>query len=124
MTQPSREQRANGLLAQLPAPEEIGQDWAGFILDTVLDGVWARPALPPKSRSMITIAALTALHRPNELELHIQRGLAAGLTRTEISEIIMHMAVYGGFPVAVEGMRIAREVFDGIDAKGSSREQS
>jgi len=124
MTQPSREQRTNGLLAQLPAPEEIGQDWAGFILDTVLDGVWARPALPPKSRSMITIAALTALHRPNELELHIQRGLAAGLTRTEISEIIMHMAVYGGFPVAVEGMRIAREVFDGIDAKGSSREQS
>lgn len=124
MTQPSREERAAALLAQLPAPEEIGQDWAGFIFDTVLDGVWARPALPPKTRSMITIAALTALHRPNELELHIRRGLAAGLTRTEIGEIVMHMAIYGGFPVAVEGMRIAREVFDSIDAKAASRKQS
>jgi 4-carboxymuconolactone decarboxylase len=121
MAEPSREERSHALLRQLRAPEEIGQDWAGFILDTVLDGVWERPALPPKTRSMITIAALTALHRPNELELHIKRGLAAGLSRTEISEIIMHMAVYGGFPVAVEGMRIAREVFDAADVKASAR---
>ena len=116
MTEPSREQRQTDLLSRLPAPAEIGQDWAGFILDTVLDGVWARPGIPPKVRSMITIAALTALHRPNELELHIRGGLARGLTRLEVSEVIMHMAVYGGFPVAVEGMRIAREVFDSVDA--------
>jgi 4-carboxymuconolactone decarboxylase len=115
MADPTREQRIADLLSRLPAPAEIGQDWAGFILDTVLDGVWARPTIPPKVRSMITIAALTALHRPNELELHIRGGLARGLTREEISEVIMHMAVYGGFPVAVEGMRIAREVFDSVD---------
>ena len=118
MAEQTREQRAEELLTRLPAPTEIGHDWAGFILDTVLDGVWARPAIPPKVRSMITIAALTALHRPNELELHIRGGLARGLTREEISEVIMHMAVYGGFPVAVEGMRIAREVFDAVDAGG------
>jgi 4-carboxymuconolactone decarboxylase len=115
MADPTREQRIADLLSRLPAPAEIGQDWAGFILDTVLDGVWARPTIPPKVRSMITIAALTALHRPNELELHIRGGLARGLTREEISEVIMHMAVYGGFPVAVEGMRIAREVFDSVE---------
>lgn len=119
MTEPTREQRTRDLLSRLPAPAEIGHAWAGFILDTVLDGVWARPVISPKVRSMITIAALTALHRPNELELHIRGGLARGLTREEISEVIMHMAVYGGFPVAVEGMRIAREVFDSMDASGA-----
>ena len=65
-----------------------------------------------RDRSLITIAALTALHRPNELRIHLGRGLDNGLSRTEIGELIMHMAIYGGFPVAVEATRIAREVFD------------
>jgi 4-carboxymuconolactone decarboxylase len=49
---------------------------------------------------------------PNELRLHIGRGLDNGLTRTEISEMIMHLAIYGGFPAAVEAMGVTREVFD------------
>ena len=61
-------------------------------------------------------AALTALYRPNELRIHIGRGLRNGLTREEISELIMHMAIYGGFPVAVEGMAIAKEIFDAEDS--------
>ena len=97
----------------LPAPEEIAEDWGGFIVDAVDPaGVWGRPGLSPRDRSLITIAALTALYRPPELRMHIQRGLANGLSRAEISEVIMHMAIYGGFPVAVEGMGIAKEVFD------------
>ncbi len=97
----------------LPAPEEIRDDWGKMIVETVLPaGVWAREGLAPRDRSLITIAALTALHRPNELRLHIPRGRRNGLSREEICEIIMHMAIYGGFPVAVEGMAIAREVFD------------
>ena len=66
---------------------------------------------------MITVAALTVLHCPNELRIHIGRGLDNGLTRTEISELIMHMAIYGGFPVAVEGMQVATEVFAKRDAR-------
>jgi len=109
---------ARALTDALPAPDEIRDDWGLFIVDTVLpDGVWSRPGLPVRDRSLITIAALTALYRPNELQIHIGRGLDNGLSRTEISELIMHMAVYGGFPVAVEGMRIAREVFDERDSK-------
>ena len=108
---------ARVLTDALPAPEEIRDDWGLFIMDTVLpDGVWSRPGLPVRDRSLITIAALTALHRPNELRLHIGRGLDNGLSRAEISELVMHMAIYGGFPVAVEGMRIAREVFEERDA--------
>lgn len=104
---------ARTITDQLPAPEEIRDDWGKFIIDTVLpEGVWSRPGLPERDRSLITVAALCALHRPNELRLHIGRALDNGLSREEISEIVMHMAIYGGFPVAVEGMAIAKEVFD------------
>lgn len=96
----------------LPTPDEIRDDWGKLIVETVLPlGVWSREGLSQRDRSLITIAALTALHRPNELRLHIDRGLENGLTRQEVCEVIMHMAIYGGFPVAVEGMRIASEVF-------------
>jgi 4-carboxymuconolactone decarboxylase len=104
---------ARRITQMLPAPEEIAEDWGGYLIDAVdPDGVWSRPGLSPRDRSLITIAALTALYRPNELRLHIRRGLSNGVSRAEIGEIIMHMAVYGGFPVAVEGMGIAKEVFD------------
>ena len=108
---------ARMITTALPTPEEIRDDWGSFIHDTVLpDGVWSRPGLPVRDRSLITIAALCALYRPNELKIHIGRGLDNGLDRTEISELIMHMAIYGGFPVAVEGMAIAKAVFDERDA--------
>ena len=113
MTDDERIRFARAITDALPAPEEIRDDWGLFIVDTVLPGgVWSRLGLSPRDRSLITIAALTALHRPNELRIHLGRGLDNGLTRSEIGESIMHMAVYGGFPVAVEAMRIAREVFD------------
>lgn len=97
----------------LPAPDEIRDDWGMLIVETVLpEGVWSRPGLNPRDRSLITLAALTVLHMPNELRLHLGRGLDNGLTRTEISEMIMHLAIYGGFPVAVEAMDVASEVFD------------
>jgi 4-carboxymuconolactone decarboxylase len=108
-----RRQLAKRITDLLPAPEEIAEDWGALIVDTVDPaGVWSRPGLSPRDRSLITIAALTALYRPPELRMHIRRGLENGLTRAEIAEVIMHMAIYGGFPVAVEGMAIAREVFD------------
>ena len=103
---------------RLPAPEEIRDDWGKLIIDTVLpEGVWSREGLSQRDRSLITVAALTALYRPNELRLHIGRALDNGLSKTEISELIMHMAIYGGFPVAVEGMQIATEVFDKRDKR-------
>ena len=118
MTEQEKLKLARRMTDALPAPEEIRDDWGMFIIDTVLpNGVWSRKGLGPRDRSLITVAALTALHRPNELRLHVGRALENGVTRAELGELIMHMAIYGGFPVAVEGMRIAREVFDALDAK-------
>jgi 4-carboxymuconolactone decarboxylase len=100
----------------LSTPDEIRDDWGRMIVNTVLpNGVWARPGLSPRDRSLITIAALTALDKPHELKLHIPRGRHNGLSREEICELIMHMAIYGGFPVAVEAMAVAKEVFDAED---------
>ena len=101
---------------RLRAPSEIDRDWRRFTTATVMGDVWSRPGLDIKIRSMIVLAALTALHRPNELRLHLRGALNLGIAREEICEIIMQMAIYGGFPVAVEGMRIAAEVFDEVDA--------
>jgi len=65
---------ARAITDQLPAPEEIRDDWGTFIIDTVLpEGVWSRPGLSQRDRSLITVAALTALYRPNELRLHVGR---------------------------------------------------
>ena len=104
---------ARAITERLPTPEEIRDDWGALIIDTVLpEGVWSRPGLNQRDRSLITVAALCALHRPNELRIHIARALDNGVSREEICELIMHMAIYGGFPVAVEGMAIAKSVFD------------
>jgi 4-carboxymuconolactone decarboxylase len=104
---------AREITEALATPEEIRDDWGRLIVDTVLpDGVWSRPGLGQRDRSLITIAALCALYRPNELRLHIGRGLDNGLSREEVCEVIMHMALYGGFPVAVEGMAVAKSVFE------------
>ena len=104
---------ARAITEALATPEQIKDDWGRLIVDTVLpDGVWSREGLNQRDRSLITIAALTVLYRPNELEIHIGRGLDNGLSQEEICELIMHMAIYGGFPVAVEGMAIAKSVFE------------
>ncbi len=100
----------------LPAPDEIRDDWGKLIIDTVLPaGVWSRDGLSRRDRSLITVAALTVLYRPNELRLHLDRALTNGVTREELGEVIMHLAIYGGFPTSVEGMQIAKEVFDARD---------
>ena len=75
--------------------------------------VWERSALSKRDRSLITVAALTALYRSDQLKGHIERALANGVTREEISEVITHMAFYAGWPTAMTAARIAKGVFEG-----------
>ncbi|MCH2173490.1 carboxymuconolactone decarboxylase family protein [Myxococcota bacterium] len=116
MSDEERQQLIDQIAGSLPIPKEIEAEFAGFTADTVMNGLWNRDGLAPRERSLITIAALTALDRPHELEIHIGLGLRNGLDRKEICEVIMHMAVYGGWPVAVEGMRTAKRIFEASDA--------
>ena len=73
--------------------------------------VWGRDELPHKTRSMLNLAMLSALNRPHELKLHIRGALNNGVSRVEIREIFLQVAIYCGVPAAIESFRIAREVF-------------
>ncbi|MFN3351768.1 carboxymuconolactone decarboxylase family protein [Pseudorhodoplanes sp.] len=70
---------------------------------------WTRPKLSRKIRSMITMAMLVAMARPNELKVHIEGAIANGVTKDEIQEILIHAMVYAGIPRGVEGFRAAEE---------------
>ena len=79
----------------------------------VYGDIWERPGLSKRDRSLITVAALTAMSRGDQLTGHLERALANGVTREEIGELITHLAFYAGWPTAMTAGRIAKKVFDG-----------
>jgi 4-carboxymuconolactone decarboxylase len=81
--------------------------------ETVLYGdVWERPGLSKRDRSLVTVAALAAMYRSDQLQVHLERALANGVTREEIGEVITHIAFYAGWPAAMQAGRVAKKVFD------------
>jgi 4-carboxymuconolactone decarboxylase len=81
--------------------------------------VWGRPGLDRKTRSLITLAALTALTKPNQLKVHIRGALANGATVEEIREVLLHTSVYAGIPCGVEAFNAAAEVLSAPPAGGA-----
>ena len=77
--------------------------------------VWGREELPRKTRSMLNIAMISILNRPHELRAHLKGALTNGVTKDEIREILMQVAIYAGMPAAVDSFRIARELFAELD---------
>ena len=73
--------------------------------------IWGREELPRKTRSLLNLAMISALNRPHELKAHIKGALANGVTKVEIREVLLQVAIYCGVPAAVDSFRIAREVF-------------
>jgi 4-carboxymuconolactone decarboxylase len=79
--------------------------------DNVLYGdVWERPGLSKRDRSLVTIAALLALHRPDQLRSHFVRGLKNGVTWAELEEMIVHLAFYAGWPNAMVAAQIVKDL--------------
>jgi 4-carboxymuconolactone decarboxylase len=82
------------------------------LTDNVLYGdIWERPGLSKRDRSMITVAALIALNRPDQLRSHLALARQNGATEDELVEVITHLAFYAGWPSAVSAVAVAREVF-------------
>ena len=77
--------------------------------------VWGRDELPKKTRSMLNIAMLSALNRPHELKMHIGGALRNGVSRDEVREILLQVAIYCGIPAGVDSFRVARETFAELD---------
>jgi 4-carboxymuconolactone decarboxylase len=91
---------------------DLAPDFADYLLEFPFGDIYARPGLDLRAREIATIAALAALGnaRP-QLQVHIAAGLNVGLSEAEITEILMQMAVYAGFPAALNGLFAAQEVF-------------
>lgn len=73
--------------------------------------VWARPGLSPRDRSLITVSALVAMNRPEQLRGHLARARDNGLSDAELIEAVTHLAFYAGWPNAVTAIGVARDVF-------------
>ncbi len=97
--------------------QDIAPDFATYLIEFPFGDIYSRPGLDLRSREIAVVAALTALGTAQpQLKVHIGAALNVGCSREEILEIIMMMAVYAGFPAALNGISAAREVFAAHDA--------
>lgn len=95
----------------------LAPDFARYLIEFPYGDIYSRPGLDLKSRQIATVAALTALGNAEpELEAHLHGALNVGLTREEIVEVLMQIAVYAGFPAAINGLTVAKKVFAARDA--------
>lgn len=101
--------------------KDIAPDLARYTIEFPFGDVYSRPGLDLKSREIATVAALTALGNAQaQLKVHIHGALNVGCTRQEVVEVLIQMAVYAGFPAALNGIFAAKEVFAEWDEKGLS----
>jgi len=93
----------------------FNEEWMGFVTRYAFGEVWSRPGLPLKTRSMLTIAMLTALGRHDELVVHIRATRNTGVSRDEVREILMQAAIYAGVPAAMSAFNRAMQVYAEMD---------
>jgi 4-carboxymuconolactone decarboxylase len=91
--------------------DDFNQPLQDLLNEYCWGSVWGREGLPRKTRSMLNLAMIAILNRPHELKAHLRGALRNGVTKAEISEIFLQVAVYGGMPAGVDAFRTAREVF-------------
>lgn len=91
--------------------KDIAPDVAKYIIEFGYGDIYSRPGLTKKQRALVTISSLVTQGTERELELHINTGLTAGLTKTEIVETIIHLITYTGFPRVLNALYVAKKVF-------------
>lgn len=91
--------------------DEFNMPMQELVTEYCWGAVWGREELPHKTRSMLNLAMLAVLNRPHELKMHIRGALRNGVSKEEIREIFLQVAIYGGVPAGVDAFRNAREVF-------------
>ena len=101
----------------MKSADDFSMPFQELITEYCWGAIWTREGLPRKTRSLINLGMLSALNRPAELKLHVRGAFNNGVTREEIREVFMQVAIYCGVPAAMESFRLAREVFDELDGK-------
>ena len=93
-----------------PTMADMSPHFAGITQNILFGDVWEQPNLSKRDRSLITVAALTALYRTDQLKAHVRRALDNGVTPDEIIAVIEHMAFYAGWPTAANAFNVAADV--------------
>ncbi len=114
MADEERRQRGLALRRQLFGPEDapaLGDPLIDVTVEHLFGDIWTRPGLALRDRSLITCAVLVALGKEAQLKVHLRGLLNQGVSNHAVEEMMIHLAHYSGWPTAVNGIRVAREVF-------------
>lgn len=125
-TEDERRKRGKEVIAKLwgrkegeAAFEEVNAKYPGGLgeltVDFCLGDIWTRPALDRRTRSLLVLAALTALGRTQPMKTHIKGAIHHGASRDQVREVFVQMAAYAGFPAAITAAEIAEQVFEEMD---------
>jgi 4-carboxymuconolactone decarboxylase len=98
------------------AATDFMADFQKMVTEFCWGEIWTRPGLVRRDRSLLNLAMLASLNRPNELKLHLKGALNNGVTRDEIKEVFMAVCVYAGVPAGLDAFKVAVEVFKEVDA--------
>ena len=96
--------------------DEFTRTMAEWSTEFCWGALWTRPGVDRRTRSIVNLAMISVLNRPHELKLHVKAALKNGLTKDEIKEIFLQVAVYAGVPAGIDSFRIAREAFKELEA--------
>jgi 4-carboxymuconolactone decarboxylase len=97
---------------------DFDADWQRYVAEHAWAAVWARPGLDKKTRSMLTIAMLASLGKNEELALHIRATRNTGVTRDEVKEVLLQVAVYAGAPAANSAFAVAKRTYREMESEG------
>ena len=103
--------------ASIAGASEFMVDFQKLVTEQAWGTVWTRPGLSRKTRSMLNLAMLACLNRPNELKLHLRGALTNGVSRDEIKEILLQVCIYAGVPAGLDAFKVADAMLKEIDAK-------
>jgi len=108
---------ADYVAKSLAAADDFSRPMLELATEYCWGRVWGRDGLARRDRSLLNLAMISALNRPHELKIHVKGALSNGLTRAEICEVFLQVAIYCGVPAGIDSVRIAREAFAEIDAE-------
>jgi 4-carboxymuconolactone decarboxylase len=97
--------------AAIKNADDFNMPMQELVTDYCWNGIWNRPGLDRRTRSMLNLAMITALNRPHELKLHVRGAINNGLSKNDIQEVFLQTAIYCGVPAAIDSFRSAKEVF-------------
>ncbi len=100
----------------LAAADDFTRPMQQFVTQYCWGEIWGNTTLSRRDRSLVNIAMLSLLNRPHELKLHVKGALTNGLSRDEIRDVLMQVAVYGGVPAGIDATRVAKEALNEVDA--------